>query len=49
MLEKLVPIPPVQETVNTLFGTNITSEEEMQEWYETERVKPPSGEPTNGE
>ena len=29
-VKKLVPIPPVQETVNTLFGENIQSDEEMQ-------------------
>mmetsp|Transcript_3523 Transcript_3523/g.7515 ORF Transcript_3523/g.7515 Transcript_3523/m.7515 type:complete len:468 (-) Transcript_3523:686-2089(-) len=48
-VKKLVPIPPTQETVNTLFKENIASEEEMQSWYDTQRVPPPSGEPTNGE
>merc|ERR1740130_1749231 len=47
--KKLVPIPPVQETVNTLFGENIKNEEEMKAWYEAKRVKPPSGTPQNGE
>jgi hypothetical protein len=27
---KLVPIPPSQETVNTLFDANVHSEEEME-------------------
>jgi len=47
--KKLVPIPPVQETVNTLFGEKISNEEEMRAWYETQRVKPPSGDAQNGE
>merc|ERR1719487_3241571 len=47
-VKKLVPIPPVQETVNTLFGEKIGSDEEMLKWYEGQRVKPASGEPTNG-
>jgi len=47
--KKLVPIPPTPETVNTLFGTNIQSEEEMQAWYDEQRVKPPNGEPADGE
>jgi len=34
----LVPIPPVQATVNTLFGENIQSEEEMQAWYDKQRA-----------
>jgi len=48
-VKKLVPIPPVQETVNTLFGEKISSDEEMLKWYEGQRVKPASGEPANGE
>ena len=47
--KKIVPIPPTQQTVNTLFGEDIDSEEKMQAWYDTQRVKPPSGEPKNGE
>lgn len=27
---KIVPIPPSQETVNTLFGANVHTEEEME-------------------
>eukprot|EP00811_Abedinium_folium_P032946 NODE_5949_length_1718_cov_6.468887.p1 GENE.NODE_5949_length_1718_cov_6.468887~~NODE_5949_length_1718_cov_6.468887.p1 ORF type:complete len:514 (+),score=134.52 NODE_5949_length_1718_cov_6.468887:61-1602(+) len=46
---KRVPIPPVQETVNTLFGESIASEAEMQAWYDAQRVTPPTGEPANGE
>ena len=48
-VKRLVPIPPVQETVNTLFGEAIDSEEKMQAWYEKERVVPEGGEPANGE
>merc|ERR1740130_2379494 len=48
-VKQLVPIPPTQETVNILFGANVHNEEEMQTWYDKERVVPPSGEPTNGE
>jgi len=48
-VKQLVPIPPTQETVNTLFGADVHSEAEMQAWYDKERVAPPSGEATNGE
>jgi len=48
-VKQLVPIPPTQETVNTLFGADVHNEDEMQAWYDKERVVPPSGEPTNGE
>ena len=47
-VKQLVPIPPTQETVNTLFGADVHSEAEMQAWYDKERVAPPSGEATNG-
>jgi len=43
-VKRLVPIPPTQETVNTLFGETIASEEEMQAWYDAERVTPPGAE-----
>eukprot|EP01060_Flectonema_neradi_P029673 TRINITY_DN4148_c3_g1_i1.p1 TRINITY_DN4148_c3_g1~~TRINITY_DN4148_c3_g1_i1.p1 ORF type:complete len:458 (+),score=82.75 TRINITY_DN4148_c3_g1_i1:102-1475(+) len=46
--EQLVPIPPTIDTVNLLFKTDIKNEEEMLAWYETQRVKPPSGEAQNG-
>ena len=46
--EQLVPIPPTQATVNSLFGAKITSEQEMEAWYESQRFKP-SGEVRNGE
>ena len=45
---KLVPIPPNQETVNILFGTNITTEDQMDEWLKQRRPKL-DGEPKNGE
>lgn len=48
-VKKLVPIPPTQATVNKLFGYNISSEKEMEAWYDEERVHPKSGVPANGE
>eukprot|EP00405_Crypthecodinium_cohnii_P020647 CAMPEP_0206473668 /NCGR_PEP_ID=MMETSP0324_2-20121206/33020_1 /ASSEMBLY_ACC=CAM_ASM_000836 /TAXON_ID=2866 /ORGANISM="Crypthecodinium cohnii, Strain Seligo" /LENGTH=462 /DNA_ID=CAMNT_0053948677 /DNA_START=142 /DNA_END=1530 /DNA_ORIENTATION=- len=48
-VEQVVPIPPVQATVNALFKENIQSDEEMQAWYDKVRVPPPSGEAKNGE
>jgi len=47
--EQLVPIPPVQATVNALFKENISSDKEMQEWYDKQRQAPPNGKPRNGE
>lgn len=44
---KTVPIPVNITTVNTLFGTNITSEEEMKNWLEENRM--PIEKPLNGE
>lgn len=44
---KIVPIPPSQETVNTLFNANVHSEEEMEKWLEERRVK--NDAPANGE
>jgi UDP-galactopyranose mutase len=48
-IDHLVPIPPTQATVNTLFGESIDSEEKMQAWYDQQRVLPVNGEPKNGE
>jgi UDP-galactopyranose mutase len=48
-VNRLVPIPPTPETVNTLFAESIGSEEEMQAWYDKERVVPEGGELRNGE
>ena len=48
-VKRLVPIPPTQETVNTLLGTDIKSEAEMESWYEANRVFPSDGELKNGE
>jgi len=48
-VHRLVPIPPTQETVNTLLGTSISSAEEMEAWYAANRVVPASGAPANGE
>ena len=38
----------IKDTVNILFGTNISSEEEMENWLETQRPKY-DHEPRNGE
>jgi len=49
-IERLVPIPPTQETVNLLFkDTAVEGEEAMQAWYDAEQVPPPNGEAANGE
>merc|ERR1712023_77060 len=48
-VKQLVPIPPVQATVNTLFGESISSEEEMQAWYDKQRIPCPGEQPTNSE
>lgn len=45
--DKTVPIPVNITTVNTLFGTEIGSEDEMREWLEANRV--PFDRPENGE
>jgi len=45
--DKTVPIPVNITTVNTLFGENITSEEEMAVWLENNRK--PFEKPANGE
>ena len=45
--DKTVPIPVNITTVNTLFGENITSEEDMQSWLENNRK--PFEKPANGE
>jgi len=47
--KQLVPIPPVQETVNRLFQTGITCEEEMIAYYDRVRILPPNGTPKNSE
>lgn len=44
---KTVPIPVNITTVNTLFGENIKTEEEMQNWLQKNRV--PFDSPKNGE
>eukprot|EP00928_Gymnodinium_smaydae_P040008 TRINITY_DN2720_c0_g1_i3.p1 TRINITY_DN2720_c0_g1~~TRINITY_DN2720_c0_g1_i3.p1 ORF type:complete len:465 (+),score=72.73 TRINITY_DN2720_c0_g1_i3:83-1477(+) len=41
--KKLVPIPPVMETVNALFGENISSEEDMVAYYNKVRIAPSDG------
>jgi len=47
-ISKTVPIPPNIDTVNILFGTNITSETEMIDWL-NERRPNLDREPMNGE
>jgi len=48
-VKRLVPIPPTQETINTLLGEDIKSEAEMEQWYEKHRKMPKTGTPANGE
>jgi len=48
-VNRLVAIPPVQSTVNALLGENIQTEEEMQAWYDKQRVPFPGDEPANSE
>jgi len=45
--ERLVPIPPVPATVNTLFDAGVSSEAEFEAWLEARRPK--FEEPANGE
>jgi UDP-galactopyranose mutase len=45
--DKTVPIPVNIQTVNTLFGTQISTEAEMTEWLEKNRI--PIESPANGE
>ncbi|OXA89000.1 UDP-galactopyranose mutase [Flavobacterium hercynium] len=45
--DKMVPIPVNITTVNELFSTNITSEQEMKNWLEENRI--PFENPANGE
>lgn len=42
-VKQLVPIPPIHETVNKLFGENIQSEDDMKAYYERVRVHPKDG------
>lgn len=44
---KTVPIPVNMTTVNTLFGLNLRSEDEMQQWLDRNRI--PFEKPANGE
>merc|ERR1712048_723451 len=49
-VKQLVPIPPVQSTVNALFGESIQNEEDMIAYYDKVRVKPAhGGDPQNSE
>ena len=46
--ERIVPIPPNIDTVNTLFGEDLQDEADMKAWLDQRR--PPPGEtPSNGE
>lgn len=36
---QIVPIPPNIDTVNTLFGTNINTEQDMVDWLDQRRPK----------
>ena len=47
--KKFVPVPPNQETVNTLFQTDINTEEDMEEWLSPRRPDLKGNLPSNGE
>ena len=47
--KKIVPVPPNQETVNTLFKTNIDTEEDMEKWLSSRRPDLKGKLPSNGE
>ena len=46
---QVVPVPPNQDTVNTLFKTDIHSEIEMEEWLSQSRPDLKGMPPSNGE
>lgn len=46
---KMVPIPPIIRTVNSLFGINMTTEKEMEKWLEKSRPNLHGVTPRNGE
>ena len=46
--ERIVPIPPNIDTVNTLFGAELQDEADMKAWLD-ERRPPPGETPENGE
>jgi len=46
---KIVPVPPSQETVNTLFGATVTSEAEMEAWLADHKPAEDGTEAQNGE
>lgn len=48
-VQQLVPIPPIHETVNKLFGEDIKNEEDMKAYYDKVRIPPPSGTAANSE
>merc|ERR550532_3852498 len=49
-VKQLVPIPPVQDTVNKLFGMNIKDEDDMKAYYDQVRITPQhGGDPANSE
>ena len=47
--KKVVPVPPNQETVNILFGEDIRSEADMENWLSSRRPDLKGRKPTNGE
>ena len=48
-VKKFVPVPPNQETVNTLFQTDINTEEDMEKWLSVRRPDLKGKLPSNGE
>ena len=47
--KKIIPVPPNQETVNTLFNENISSVQEMETWLSSRRPNLKGKLPSNGE
>ena len=47
--KNIVPVPPNQETVNTLFGTDIRSEKDMEKWLSSRKPNLKGKQPSNGE
>ena len=47
--KKFVPVPPNQETVNSLFKTDIAKEEEMEKWLSSRKPDLKGKLPSNGE
>lgn len=47
--DTFVPVPVNIDAVNSLFGTNITTEQQMQRWLASQQILPHSGKARNSE